>query len=295
MNRAGTVVARVIWRFRYDLLAVLAVAAVMVAAVAKINAAALQAVAGVVPLLGIVVAIFIGFRNRNAYNRWWEARTLWSGVIVNARSLGYALIAYENGTAEMATITGRIRRRESRHAWQLAAELHDAAPPAALADLTGEDPPACTATELLHRQAADIGELSRAGLIDRQARRVLVTINSSQVAAAAGLERIRRQPVPRFYDLFTRGLAWFFAVVVCTRMDTGGHTNAVGIALGIVIMMLVILAERLGHLLEQPMSDDVFGLPLTLFCTELTADLLGPSHSLALAQPAGTVSQVKGR
>lgn len=278
MNRPGVGAGQVIWSFRYDLLALLIVAAVMAFAV---DIAALQAFSGVVPLLGIVVSIFIGFRNRNAYNRWWEARTLWSGVVINGRSLKYALIAYEDGSAEMAVITDRMRRREARHAWQLAAELRGRTAAPALSDLTPEDPADATATELLSRQAADIGELSRTGLIDRQARRVLVTINSTQVATAAGLERVRHQPIPRFYALFTRGLAWFFAIIVCIRLDTGGHDNVTGIALGIVLMALVITAERLGHLLEEPMSDDIFGLPLDGYCAELTADLLGPSHSLA--------------
>ena len=283
MTRAG-VARQVLWRFRYDLMALLVVAAVM-AVVVKF--APLQTISSVIPLLGIVVAIFIGFRNRNAYNRWWEARTLWSSIVSNARSLKYALIAYEDGSPEMAAITDRMRRREVRHAWRLAAELRGTPAPA---ELTPEDPADCSATDLLARQAADIGELSRAGLIDRQARRVLVTINSAQANTAAGLERIKHQPIPRFYELFTRGLAWFFAIVVCTRMDAGGHDNPFGIILGILIMALIVVAERLGRLLEEPMSDDVFGLPLQRFCAELTADLLGPAHSAAGSSTASTVS-----
>jgi putative membrane protein len=278
VNRAVRLAAAVLWRFRIDLLAVLVVAAVMAVAVDRLP---LQSVAGVVPLMGIVVSIFIGFRNRNAYTRWWEARTLWSGVIVNGRSLDYALKAYEDGTPEMAAITDRMRRREVRHAWQLAAQLHEAPPSPELADLTPEDPPDCTATALLSLQAHDIGELSRKGMIDRQARRVLVTINSAQVNAAAGLDRIKRQPIPRFYAMFTRALAWFFAVIVCTRLDSGGHDNAVGLILGLAIMVLVILAERLGALLDEPMSDDAFGLPLERFCSTLRTDLLGDGPSLA--------------
>jgi len=270
MNRAYRSAGAFIWRFRYDLVAILVVAAVMAVAVDYI---ALQSVSSVVPLMGTVVAIFIGFRNRNAYNRWWEARTLWGGVVSNGRSLDYALKAYEDGTTEMAAIADRMRRREARHAWRLAAGLRGTAPSPEIAGLTPEDPTDCTATELLRRQAADIGELSHAGMIDRQARRVLVTINSAQVNAAVGLERIKQQPVPRFYALFTRALAWFFAVIVCTRLGGAGHDNAVGILLGIVIMALVVVAERLGGLLEEPMSDDVFGLPVDRFCATLTADL----------------------
>lgn len=277
MSRAFALAARIVWRFRVDLLAVLVVGAVMAFIADRVS---VEAVSGVVPLMGIVVSIFIGFRNRNAYARWWEARTLWGAMIGNGRSLDYALKAYEDGSPEMGAITDRLRRREVRHARTLAAELHGTLPSPEAVALTPEDPRDCTAADLLTRQAHDIGELSRNGVIDRQARRVLVTINSTQVNTAVGLERIRQQPIPRFYAMFTRTLAWFFAVIICTRLD-GGHDNGVGLVLGFVIMALVIVAERLGALLEEPLSDDAFGLPLDRFCSTLSADLLGTGQTLA--------------
>lgn len=271
---SARIVYQVMWRFRYDLLALLVVAGGMAVLMKFVP---LQADSPVVPLMGIVVSIFIGFRNRNAYNRWWEARTLWTGIVVNARSLDYALIAYDDDSPEMAVIADRMRRREARHAWQLAAELRGTTTARNPADLTPEDPADCRAIELLNRQAGDIAALSHAGLIDRQARRVLVAVNTAQVNTAGGLERIRHQPIPRFYDLFIRGLAWFFAILVCTRLD-GGHDTVAGIVLSVLIMALVIVAEQLGRLLEEPMSADVFGLPLDRFCAEVTAELTtGPT------------------
>lgn len=268
------VLVPVLRRLRYDILALFVVAVAMAVAV---DLFPLQSVSGLVPLLGIVVSIFIGFRNRNAYNRWWEARTLWSSLISNSRALNYALAAYDDGTPEMTVITDRMRRREVGHAWRLAAELRGGR------SAPGDD----TANELLTRQAEDIRRLSLAGLIDRQARRVLVTLNSAQVLAAAGLERIRSQPVPQFYDLFTRSLAWLFAIVACTRMDVGGHDSAAGIVMSLLIMALVIVAERLGALLEAPMSDDGLGLPLDQFCSELSFCLI------PAASAEGSVSQSK--
>lgn len=280
------VTRQVLWRFRYDLLGLVAVAAVMAVVVDHIP---LQNISTLIPLLGIVVSIFIGFRNRNAYNRWWEARTLWGGVLVNSRALSYALIAYQDGTAEMSAIIDRMRRREVRHAGRLAAELRGTPAPMWLDELTPEDPADCTAAGLLSRQAADIAGLTQAGMIDRQARRVLITINSTQVATDVGLERIRYQPIPRFYDIFIRGLAWFFAVLVCTRLDAGGHDSVTGIVLSILIMALVIIAEQLGRLLEEPMSADVFGLPLDRYCSQLAAELV-PGIS-----DDGTVLHTKGK
>lgn len=39
-------------------------------------------------LLGLTLAIFLGFRNTVAYQRWWEARTMWGDLVVAARNLG---------------------------------------------------------------------------------------------------------------------------------------------------------------------------------------------------------------
>lgn len=285
----GGIVRQVLWRFRYDLLGLIAVAVVMTFVVDAVDSVALESVSTLIPLLGIVVSIFIGFRNRNAYNRWWEARTLWSGVLVNSRAFHYALVSYEDGTPAMAAVTDRMRRREVRHAFTLAAELRGTPPAPGLEDLTPEDPADCSAAGLLSRQAADIAELTQAGMIDRQARRVLVTINSAQVTTDVGLERIRHQPIPRFYDIFIRGLAWFFAILVCTRVDAGGHDSVAGIVLSVLIMALVIIAEQVGRLLEEPLSADVFGLPMQRYCAELAAELTPGSTGL------GTVLQLKGK
>ena len=38
-------------------------------------------------LIGLTLAIFLGFRNGTSYARWWEARTLWGSVLSESRSL----------------------------------------------------------------------------------------------------------------------------------------------------------------------------------------------------------------
>ena len=126
----------VAWQLRYDLLAVVLVAAAMIALSAVLP---LQSAAAVVPLLGVVVSIFIGFRNSNAYARWWEARTLWGAVIGNGRSLSNALNAVCDTTPEAIAMADRVRRRQVRQAWQLAAEL-SALPAAADVGLALERP-----------------------------------------------------------------------------------------------------------------------------------------------------------
>ena len=38
------------------------------------------------PIWGIAVSVFIGFRHGQAYERWWEARKLWGALLNHSRS-----------------------------------------------------------------------------------------------------------------------------------------------------------------------------------------------------------------
>ena len=47
-----------------------------------------------VTLLGGALAIFLGFRNSSAYDRWWEARKIWGEIVNRSRSLAVQLLTY---------------------------------------------------------------------------------------------------------------------------------------------------------------------------------------------------------
>ena len=267
-----------LYLLRYDLLAVLVVAAVMALLSDRIQ---FSAAATLVPLLGVVVSIFIGFRNSAAYNRWWEARTQWGAVVANCRALNNALTALDDTSAAIAPTLDRMRRRQVRHAWQLAAELRGVPALPGVAELTPEDPPQTSATRLLNLQAADTRDLVLVDLIDRQGRVILTNLNTAQAAAAGALERIANQAIPVHYAIFVRAMAWFFGILVCTRLDTAGHDSVLGIVVGVLIMTLFIVAERLGHFIEEPMRNTIMDLPMYRFCATITGDLLGPDHPLA--------------
>jgi len=52
-------------------------------------------------LLGIVLGLFLVFRTNSAYDRWWEGRRLWGGLVNSTRNLALKLNAYlEKGDFE---------------------------------------------------------------------------------------------------------------------------------------------------------------------------------------------------
>ena len=45
-------------------------------------------------VLGFAVALLLGFRTSAAYERWWEARKIWGGIVNDSRSLVRQMIGY---------------------------------------------------------------------------------------------------------------------------------------------------------------------------------------------------------
>ena len=73
-------------RMRLDLLLMLALCGLALAIKADPQVQDLSIIDGSgLSMLGIAVSIFVGFRNTQAINRWWEARVLWGAITNEAR------------------------------------------------------------------------------------------------------------------------------------------------------------------------------------------------------------------
>ena len=49
-----------------------------------------------VSVIGTAVAFYVGFKNNNAYDRLWEARKIWGGIVNDSRSWGMMIDSYVN-------------------------------------------------------------------------------------------------------------------------------------------------------------------------------------------------------
>ncbi len=268
----------VMWQLRYNMLAILVVVGLLLPFP---DATQSQYAAAVLSVLGIAASVFIGFRNTTAYNRWWEARTLWGSIIINSRTLHNGLTSVDTGAPGMAPILDRMRRRQVRYCWQLAAEMRGVEPVPGAIELTPEDPADLSATDLMNCQAADVAALIEGGYIDDQARLVLMNSNTGAATAQSGLERIRNEPIPPHYDLFIRMLAWFFGLVAFNRLDASTENHIGSLVVGILLLTTFVFAERVGGLIEAPMSNTPFDIPMYRICGTITGNLLGAGHPLA--------------
>lgn len=101
---------KVFWNIRFETLTTLLVAvAVYISHQLKVMDIALPfSIAGI---LGSALAIFIAFRNQSSYARWWEARTIWGGIINNSRIFARQIIA----NVDNAVIIGKASKADANN------------------------------------------------------------------------------------------------------------------------------------------------------------------------------------
>lgn len=276
-------------RLKFDLLAVLLVATVSVPLGPGLSRQLTPDL--VLPLLGIVASVLIGFRASQAYARWWEARTLWGQLRNASRAWKATLLALAPGGALPLPLQA-MRQRQVLLVWTVAAELRPAlAPPTAacvgLAALAHGLEARPDSQALLDDQAQAITAASNAGWLEPMGRCLLAEQLGDVLRAIGGLERIRSQPMPASLELFSRVVVWAFAWLMFLRLEADALTPALGNLVAFLLMAGYVGAERLASGLDHPLDDVVIGLPQHHICARISADLLGPEHPLASPpQPA---------
>ncbi|MBB4612422.1 bestrophin family protein [Novosphingobium taihuense] len=245
-------------------------------------------------LFGSAVALFLGFRSNSAYQRWWEARSLW-GLMINAsRNIGRAARNFMPDP-EGAELKRQIAFRQIAYVNALRCQLRrqplddvvlgyiEKAEASSTLERTN------VANGLLDGLGRKIDEARRAGWLDTiqqtQMERVLVDIANAQ----GGMERIKNTPLPNHYRFFPVLFVHMFCVLLPFGLvETLGFATPLGSTIA-GLMFLAVLA--IGDDLVDPFANSVHDLPLCAMCRTIEIDLL---QSMGLEAPEPIVPDRKG-
>lgn len=228
-------------------------------------------------IFGSALALFLGFRSNSAYQRWWEARTLWGAMINASRSIARATrnflpdpeateLKREIITRQIAYVNAlRCQLRRLPIGEDVEKFLTERDKAHALARVN-------VANGLLDSTGRRIDNARRNGCIDTiqqtQMEAVLVDISNAQ----GGMERIKNTPLPTQY----RFLPTVFTHMFCVLLPIG-LVESLGFAtpLGSTVAGLMFLAVlRIGDDLVDPFANDVHDVPLDAMCRTIEVDLL---------------------
>ncbi|WP_166416473.1 bestrophin family protein [Cochlodiniinecator piscidefendens] len=218
-------------------------------------------------VFGIALSLFLGFRNNAAYDRWWEGRRLWGGLIADFRAFAREcdlFISNKDRRIKILRLSlcfihrhrANLRSVENENAKQWVSDLP-----------YGAHPP-CTALNAIN---AEITDGHRTGEIDGFGARSLSERLGGIALAQAGCERIATTPLPHVYSLLVYRTTYLYCLLV--PMAFLENVNwLTPLFVGVIAYVFFGLAEVTEEL-ENPFGTTVNGLPLDAMCRVIEISL----------------------
>ncbi|PMD90525.1 hypothetical protein BWI97_23975 [Siphonobacter sp. BAB-5405] len=247
--------------------------------------------------ISTALSIFLGFKNNNAYDRWWEARQIW-GLLVNySRAWGreVLIMIIPEDPAEAAEVRELQHRMVYRHmAFVHALRVFLRRPQAynrTSQDEIYEERNEYSDTEsflssqeykvfckknnppnyLLNLQGEDLKRAYQRGWLSdyrfTKVEEILVEFNNIQ----GRCERIKNTPFPRQYSFSSRVFVFIHASLLPFVFveEIGWASMPVSVIISFVFLCLDLLGERI----EDPFENRMEGIPMTAMSLTIETNL----------------------
>lgn len=231
-------------------------------------------------LIGLALAIFLGFRNSASYDRFWEGRKLWGELVIETRSLARAMITYIDHAGHYGQ-PSRMVRRLTAFTHALRHHLRDSATgPILTADLSAhlsaQDLAKTKASHnapdaLLRLVSLDLAQALREDRVNPMMLAQMESQVTRLAAIQAGCERIKNTPLPFSYALLLHRTAYLY----CFALPFG-LVDSIGFMTPFVVAIVAYTffgLDALGDEIEEPFGLAPNDLPLTALCRTIERDL----------------------
>lgn len=224
-------------------------------------------------LIGLTLAIFLGFRNSTSYARYWEARTLWGILLNETRSLvrqALTLVDAPDRVAELAMVLAAFVHA-LRH------QLRDSDPDADMRRLLG--PEACSQIAMARYKPAALLLMAGRWIRDRRREGSLapVMVPAMEVPmgrlseALGGCERIASTPIPFTYAVLIHRTIYIYCLLL-----PFGLVDAIGAMTPVIVAFIAytfFALEALAAELEEPFGTAPNDLALSAMSDMIEATL----------------------
>ncbi|MCC2548393.1 hypothetical protein LJY25_18245 [Hymenobacter sp. BT175] len=256
-----------------------------------------------VATLGTAVAFYIGFKNNGSYDRFWEGRQIWGGIVNTSRTWTIQALEYVTSRVDAPDLIGhrpaasalelseRHHRLVYRHiAWcnalrlqlrQQRAELWDTdVAPFLLPEESDfmrqrANPPA----HLLRKQAGELRILreERGLLNDFQHVNMMNTLEKL-FDLQGGCERIKNTPFPRQFAFYSFVFVCLFALMLPLGLlrefnELGPYMIWLTVPFSVLTSWVFNTIEAVGHSSENPFENQMNDVPMTALCRTIEIDL----------------------
>lgn len=249
-------------------------------------------------LMALPLAIFLGFRNNAAYDRYWEGRKLWGHIIFQSSNFARSCLNLVNPSDPLNLASGLTDVR-IRMIYRIIAFAHALRHHLRETDARNDLKPLLEKNEwLLLEKTSNIPDF----LMQRMGKDLRFCLNEKQIdmflaiaidrtvsamtGAAVSCERIKNTPVPFSYTLLLHRTAYLYCFLLPFGLvDTIGFMTP--FVVGIVAYTFFGL-DALGDEIEEPFGSASNDLPLEALCRTIEIslrDAIGEEHNLSPLMP----------
>lgn len=231
-------------------------------------------------VMGTVISLLLGFRSNQAYDRWWEARTVWGAIVNDSRTLGRQMISFTDNefkTREIEQFVDRFVRRQIAWCYSLSRSLRgkDALKGLEKHMLESEikmiSRYSNKPTAILEIQGRELAYALQMGWIN-QFQQVELDRTLTRLCDAMGkCERIKNTVFPATYSLYIHFAMNFFILMLPFALIE--HFSFMEVPLVIGISASFMLIEKMAIHLQDPFENQPTDTPMTTICKTIERDL----------------------
>lgn len=260
-----------------------------------------------IAVLGTAVAFYLGFKNNASYDRTWEARKIWGGIVNNSRTFGAAISSFLQGENQeqvkkemihrhIAWLTAlryqlRLEREWEHTEYRVKGKYLPEISEAYFHNLEDEiknvlceeefelyKGKANMAAQILHKQATRLQELRDQNYFEDFRHMEFHKLIAEFYADQGRSERIKNFPFPRQYASTAIWLGLIFAILVPFGLlnifhDLQSHTIWLTVPFSALIIWSFFLMEMIGDFSENPFEGTYNDVPITSISRGIEIDL----------------------
>tara|TARA_R110000744_G_scaffold113337_2_gene212373 strand:+ start:472 stop:1362 length:891 start_codon:yes stop_codon:yes gene_type:complete len=225
-------------------------------------------------VFGTAVALLLGFRTNQAYERWWEARIIWGAIVNDSRTLIRQTISFYDRLDEQYVYNVQeMANRQIVWCYALGESLRNLpfSPNVAgyikFEDISDQNVP--NAILLKHSQALTD---ARSEKTVNEFQQIQLDSTIARLCDSMGkCERIKNTVFPKAHSLLIHLIIYVFATMLPFGLDD--KNVAVEIAITFFIPIIFVAIEKTSILMQDPFENQPMDTPVTDLATTIEINL----------------------
>ncbi len=229
-------------------------------------------------VLGISVSLLLGFRTAAAYDRWWEARKIWGGIVNDSRTLIRQLIGFTAASGEIHSEVKALAHLQIAWCKALSQSLRKLDPLKNLdqhlcqQDLITIKNQANIPNAILQIMEIRLSKLHQTNMLDTY-QFVAIDETIKRLCDWMGMcERIKNTVFPVQYTVYTRyGITLFIIMLPFGMLES---TGPFVILISFIVAIFFAMTEAIAHYLQNPFENRHSDTPMTAISNAIEINLL---------------------